>query len=481
MKDPEEFRKYAHQLVDWIADYYQKIEQYPVKSQVKPGEIMRQLPDAAPMQGEPMEKIMEDFQQVIMPGITHWQHPDFYAYFPANASFPSMLGEMLMSALGAQCMIWETSPAAAELEEQVMYWLRDMIGLPGDFTGVIQDTASTATLCALLTAREKLTHYRVNESGLQQAPKMRVYCSTETHSSVEKDVKIMGLGRENLVKIPVDDQQALRADLLEEAINHDLAAGHRPLCVVAALGTTGTLAFDPLVDIARICKEQQVWLHVDAAYAGAAFVLPEYQYLLKGIEAVDSFVFNPHKWLMTNFDCTAYFIKDPDALVNTFSILPEYLKTSTRGKVKDYRDWGIPLGRRFRALKLWFVLRSFGVEGLQQQIRHHITLTQNIADKITADPDFNLLIHQMNVLVFCLNAPQLDKKASDRLNHQLMEALNASGKLYLTHTKLDGRIVLRLVFGQAHIESQHVERAWETIRLAGKQLLDRARQNQQHA
>ena len=481
MKDPEEFRKYAHDLVDWIADYYQDIEKYPVKSQVQPGDILRQLPDTAPRQGEAMEKILEDFNQIILPGITHWQHPDFYAYFPANASFPSMLSEMLMSALGAQCMIWETSPAAAELEEQVMYWLRDMLGLPKDFSGVIQDTASTATLCALLTAREKLTDYRVNESGLQHEQQMRVYCSTETHSSVEKDVKIMGLGRNNLVKIPVDEKQAMRVDLLEQAIRDDLDAGFRPMCVVAALGTTGTLAFDSLEKIGRLCSHYNIWLHVDAAYAGSAFILPEYQHYLKGIESVDSFVFNPHKWLMTHFDCTAYFIKDPDALVNTFSILPEYLKTSTRGKVKDYRDWGIPLGRRFRALKLWFVLRSFGQEGLQQQIRHHIALTQETAERIKENPNFELHIYRMNLLGFRLRASDLDEQTLDNLNQRLMDELNASGKLYLTHTRLNGKILLRLVIGQSHVESRHVEKTWKTISFLGEKLLKEARKNQEHA
>ena len=481
MKDPEEFRKHAHDLVDWIADYYQQIEHYPVKSQVKPGDILSQLSDQAPHQGEPMEKIFKDFREIIMPGITHWQHPDFYAYFPANASFPSMLGEMLTSALGAQCMIWETSPAAAELEERVMCWLRDMIGLPETFTGVIQDTASTATLCALLTAREKLTNYRVNAAGLQQEPKMRVYCSTETHSSVEKDVKIMGLGRENLVKISVDQEQAMRVDLLDKAIHDDLDAGYMPLCVVAALGTTGTLAFDSLEEIGKICQSYNIWLHVDAAYAGSAFILPEYQHYLKGIASVDSFVFNPHKWLMTHFDCTAYFVKDADALVNTFSILPEYLKTSTRGKVKDYRDWGIPLGRRFRALKLWFVLRSFGQEGLQQQIRHHIVLTHQVAEQIKENTNFELHICRMNLLGFRLSASDLDDRTLEDLNQQLMDKLNASGKLYLTHTRLNGKILLRMVIGQSHVEKKHVEQAWKTISSLGENLLSGVRKDQSHA
>jgi aromatic-L-amino-acid decarboxylase len=406
---------------------------------------------------------MRAFEQVIMPGITHWQHPGFFAYFPANVSFPSQLGEMLMSALGAQCMIWETSPAAAELEEKVMYWLRDMLGLPGTFSGVIQDTASTATLCALLTAREKISEYRVNEKGLKAHPQYRVYCSTETHSSVEKDVKITGIGRENLVKIPVDAEQAMRADALRDAIEQDLAAGYQPLCVVAALGTTGTLAFDPLEQIGEICREHQLWLHVDAAYAGAAFILPEYRHYLQGVAKADSFVFNPHKWLLTNFDCTAYFIQDSEALVRTFSILPEYLKTQTRGRVKDYRDWGIPLGRRFRALKLWFVLRSFGQTCLQEQIREHIRLSDTLAEKMTASPHIELLIHRMNLLGFRLQSPDTDTELQDALNQQLMDRLNASGKVYLTHTRLRGRLLLRIVIGQSHINEAYLSQAWQLI------------------
>ncbi|MFP4095181.1 MAG: pyridoxal phosphate-dependent decarboxylase family protein [Cyclobacteriaceae bacterium] len=475
MQDPEEFRKYAHELVDWIADYYKNIEAYPVRSQLQPREVFDQLPDAPPISGETMEAIMQDFRQIIMPGITHWQHPAFFAYFPANASFPSQLGEMLMSALGAQCMIWETSPAAAELEEKVMNWLRDMLGLPATFSGVIQDTASTATLSALLTAREKKSNYEVNEKGLREQPLMRVYCSTETHSSIEKDVKIMGLGRQNLVKIPVDEQQAMRADLLLQAIEQDIAQGYQPLAVVAALGTTGTLGFDPLAEIASICREYRLWLHVDAAYAGSAFILPEYRHYLEGIALADSFVFNPHKWLMTHFDCSAYFVQDTQALINTFSILPEYLKTATRGQVNDYRDWGIPLGRRFRALKLWFVLRSFGVEGLQQKIRQHVKLSEELVGLMQEHPAFELLVHRMNLIGFRLKASAAERE--EELNQQLMQRLNASGELYLTHTRLHGKMLLRIVIGQSHVEERHVRQAWENIRQAAEALLEEGEQH----
>ncbi|WKN31219.1 aminotransferase class V-fold PLP-dependent enzyme [Porifericola rhodea] len=469
MLSAEEFRKYAHQMVDWIADYYQDIEKYPVKSQVAPGEIKAQLPDYAPQKGEDMQDIFADFQKIIMPGMTHWQSPNFYAYFPANASFPSMLGEMLTSALGAQCMIWETSPAAAELEEQVMQWLRDMLGLPSSFSGVIQDTASTATLCALISAREKATNFSVNKIGLSQQRKMRVYCSTETHSSVEKAVKIMGLGKENLVKISVDEQQAIQLSVLENAISADIDAGYLPICVVAALGTTGTLGLDPLNELAELCKARNIWLHVDAAYAGSAFILKEYQHYLKGVEGVDSFVFNPHKWLMTHFDCSAYFVKDVDTLINSFAILPEYLKTATRGKVNDYRDWGVPLGRRFRALKLWFVIRSFGKEGLQKQIRHHIELAHKLAHLIREDDAFVLQIERMNLLAFYCQFSE-NQEVNNQKNQELMQKLNASGKLYLTHTKLKGQFLIRMVIGQTQVQEHHVVESWRLIKQTAEDL-----------
>ncbi|MBL4650573.1 MAG: aminotransferase class V-fold PLP-dependent enzyme, partial [Aureispira sp.] len=309
----KEFRKYAHQMVDWMADYFENIEEYPVKAQVQPKEIYNQLPEQAPLKGEEMSVIFKDFQDIILPGITHWQHPKFFAYFPANTSFPSILGEMLTATLGAQCMIWDTSPAAAELEERVMNWLRDLMGIPSSFEGVIQDTASTATLTAILSARERVTNFESNQNGIAQN-NFRVYCSTETHSSVEKAVKIAGLGKNNLVKIPVDEQLRMQPAALEKAIQEDFKNGYRPMCIVAAIGTTGTTAIDPLKEIANISQKFDIWLHVDAAYAGSALILPEFQWMIEGIEQIDSFVFNPHKWLLTNFDCSVYFIKDKESL-----------------------------------------------------------------------------------------------------------------------------------------------------------------------
>ncbi len=388
---PDEFRKHAHELVDWMAGYMENVEDYPVKSSVSPGEIFSKIPEKPPVHSESFDSFMKDFQNIIMPGITHWQSPNFFAYFPANTSPPSVLAEMLTSTLASQCMIWETSPAAAELEEKMMIWLREMIGLPSGFEGVIQDSASTATLAAIITAREKKTDFITNNEGVGKSGTLKVYCSEQTHSSVEKAVKICGIGKKNLVKIPVKEDFSMDADKLKKAIVSDLEKGNIPCCVVATIGTTGTTAIDPLRAIGEICHENGVWLHVDAAMGGTALILPEFQWMLDGREYIDSFVFNPHKWMFTNFDCTAYFVKDAGSLIRTFEVLPEYLKTRTRGKVNDYRDWGVPLGRRFRALKLWSVIRSYGVEGLQEKVRYHISLAKNLSEEINRERDFELL------------------------------------------------------------------------------------------
>ncbi|RPI70238.1 MAG: aspartate aminotransferase family protein, partial [Desulfobacteraceae bacterium] len=375
----EEFRKYAHQLADWMADYYQEIREFPVMSRAKPKDIFNQLPENPPDQKKSFAETFQDFQKIILPGITHWQHPRFFAYFPANVGYPAILAEMLTAALGVQGMLWQTSPAAAELEDRIMLWLREMIGLPADFTGVIQDSASSATLCSILTAREQKTGYQSNGVGLYERSPFTVYCSTETHSSTEKAVKIIGLGNHYLRKIPVDRDFAMNPDELRKAIETDQRQGLAPLCVVATLGTTGSTALDPLEAIGRICQEHDLWLHVDAAYAGTALLLPEMRFMLQGIEAVNSFVFNPHKWMFTGLDCSAYFVKDPGVLIRTLEILPEYLKTDPGDRVNNYRDWGLGLGRRFRALKLWLVISTYGVSGLQNIIRDHMTWARELA------------------------------------------------------------------------------------------------------
>jgi len=470
--DTSEFRKYAHELVDWMADYMEKAGSYPVRAAVQPREILRQIPESPPQRGEPFETLFADFQNIILPGMTHWQSPSFFAYFPANSSPPSILAEMLTATLGAQCMSWVTSPAATELEERMMQWLAGMISLPATFTGVIQDTASTATLCALLTARERASHFSVNARGFSSSPPFTAYCSTEAHSSVEKAVKIAGLGRENLRKVPVDDAFAMQPRALERMLEEDRAAGHVPLFAVAAMGTTGSTAIDPLREIGGLCRRYQVWLHVDAAFAGSALILPELRWMSAGVEMCDSFVFNPHKWLFTNFDCSAYFVRDVEALVRTFEILPEYLKTSESERVNNYRDWGLQLGRRFRALKLWFVIRSYGVEGLQEKLRLHIRMAYDLAEQMRASGDFELLAPApLNVLCFRYHPAGIrSDETLNELNARLLESLNATGKLYLTHTKLGGNFTLRLVIGQTNVQPPHVGNAWRLIQHVARSL-----------
>ena len=433
---PDEFRKYAHELVEWIAGYFENVENYPVKSKVKPGEIFNRIPGKPPSDPVPFENILSDFEEIIMPGITHWQSPSFFAYFPANSSPPSVLAEMITAALGAQCMNWETSPAAAELEEKMMIWLRDLTGLPDNFEGVIQDSASTATLAAILTAREKSTDFLINNNGFKTAPALRVYCSEQAHSSVEKAVKISGIGKSNLVRISVRDDFSMDPVKLEAAISDDITKGYRPCCVVATIGTTGTTAVDPLRAIGGICQKNDIWLHVDAAMAGTALILPEFQWMLTGKEYIDSFLFNPHKWMFTNFDCTAFFVRDAAQLIKTFEILPEYLKTRTRGSVNDYRDWGIPLGRRFRALKLWSVIRSYGTTELQNKIRQHIRFASELERMIRQEDDFEILAPVViNVVCFRYKPEGLSENDLNRINEKLNHALNDSGR-YTFHIRL---------------------------------------------
>ena len=372
---------------------------------------------------------------------------------------------MFTSALATQCMIWETSPAAAELEEQMMKWLMQMLGFPKGFEGVIQDTASTSTLAAIITAREKFSQFNVNEKGFSGKEKFRVYCSTETHSSIEKAVRIAGLGKASLVKIPVDKAFRLQPELLKEAIRKDIQKGFKPLCIIATLGTTGPTSIDSLDEISKISKDYNIWLHVDAALAGSALILPEYRWMIKGVENVDSFVFNPHKWMFTNFDCSVYFVKDAKTLIRTFEILPEYLKTKSRGLVNDYRDWGIPLGRRFRALKLWFVIRSFGVSKLQEKIKNHIQWAQNLARTIDDTIDFERLAPApLNTVCFRYHPKETnDETQLDQINQELLERLNKSGKVFFTHTRLNGKFAIRFMIGQTRTTEQHVQKAWKLI------------------
>jgi aromatic-L-amino-acid decarboxylase len=413
-----------------------------------------------------MSKIFEDFKSIIMPGITHWQNPKWFAYFQANSSYPSVLAEMLTATLATQCMVWETSPAAAELEEKMMVWLKDIMGLPEHFEGVIQDTASTATLCAFLSAREMTSNFKINSDGFSGSEKYRIYCSTETHSSIDKAIRIAGMGNKNLVKVEVDDKLAMKPENLENAIKEDINSGKKPLCIVATIGTTSNLAIDPLSKIAEITQKYGIWLHVDAAYAGSAMILPEYRWMADGLEHADSYVFNPHKWLFTNFDLSAYYVKDKDVLIRTFSIMPEYLKTRVDQKVNNYRDWGIQLGRRFRALKLWFVLRNFGIKELKTRIKKHIEMVQELATDIKKDPDFELVVENpLNMVCFRFNPGIINEEnALNSMNERILHNINATGQTFLTHTRIRGIYVIRLVAGQTYLEKEHLREVWQLIR-----------------
>ena len=459
MLSKDEFKLQANKVIEWIDRYFEQLESYPVKSNVKPSEIYDQLPTSAPLNGESFDDIISDVDKIIMPGITHWQHPNFHAYFPANGSLESLFAEFITAAIGAQCMIWDTSPAAAELEQRVMEWLMEIMGIPSHFEGVIQDTASSATLVAILTAREVKTDFKSNEEGVPNG--LRIYCSKETHSSIDKAVGISGIGKKNLIKIGGDGNLRMDPEALEVQIKEDIGNGLIPTCVIVSIGTTGTVAADPLRAIALICEQYKVWCHVDAAYAGTALFLPEYRWLIDGIEKADSFVFNPHKWMFTNFDCSAYFVKDAKSLIRTFEVLPEYLKTKTRNQVNDYRDWGIPLGRRFRALKLWFVIRSYGVIGIQKKLRFHIQLNTFFAKKIKSLDKFELIQEPfLNFTCFRFKPKHIsDLNQLNTLNEALLEKINAKGVIFLSHTKIKEVYVIRIVIGQTYIGQRHVETA----------------------
>ncbi len=460
---PEEFRQHGRAVVDWIADYMQRVEALPVLSQVEPGQIRSMLPSAPPERGESFEDILLDIERVILPGITHWQSPNFFAFFPANSSGPGVLGELLSAGLGVQGMLWATSPACTELETHVLDWLVDMLALPDRFRsesaggGVIQDSASSATLCALLAARERATHYRSNEKGCDG--RLVAYTSTQAHSSIEKAIRIAGLGVDNLRLVDVDERFAMRPEALATQIEADRQAGLAPCFVCATVGTTSSNAMDPLPEIGRLCRLEGLWFHVDAAMSGTAALCPEYRHFFDGLELADSFCFNPHKWMFTNFDCDCFYVADRAALIQTLSVLPEYLRNraTESGAVLDYRDWQIPLGRRFRALKLWFVIRHYGVEGLRHHIRRHLELAQAFAGWVDEHESFELVLEPpLNLVCF-------RHTAGDAANRRLLELPNNSGRIYLTHTELGGKFTLRFCVGQTFTEARHVEQAWRLI------------------
>ncbi|MBO12453.1 MAG: aspartate aminotransferase family protein [Planctomycetaceae bacterium] len=472
---PDDFRQHGREVIDWIADYMEQVEQYPVLSRVAPGDIRTQLPDSAPLQGESFDQILDDVNQVILPGITHWQSPNFFGYYPANTSPPSILGELLAAGLGVQGMLWTTSPACTELEQHVLDWLIEMLDLPEQFLstgnggGVIQDTASSATLCALLAACYRGhpgdTPRDTRRLGLDSW--QVAYTSDQAHSSVEKSMMIAGMGTDRLRVIESDQNWSMRPDLLAQQMAADATHGLKPTFVCATVGTTSSGAIDPLPEIGAICRDHGAWLHVDAAMAGTAAICPEFRQMHAGLELADSYAFNPHKWMFVNFDCDCFYVADRQPLLQALSVLPDYLRNraSQSGEVVDFRDWHIPLGRRFRALKLWFVIRSFGVEGLQKKIRAHVEWATRFAEWIEADQDFELAApRSLNLVCF----RHVD---GDEVNQKLLDAVNDSGDLFLTHTTLDGQLTLRFSIAQTSTRLEHVERAWAAIQGTAAELL----------
>jgi aromatic-L-amino-acid decarboxylase len=466
----DDFRRHGHEVVDWLADYFERIESFPVLSQAEPGQLRASLPSQPPAQGEPFEAVLQDVEKLILPGITHWQSPNFFAYFPCNNSGASILGDLLSSGLGVQGMLWATSPACTELETHVLDWLVYMLDLPQKFLssqtggGVIQDTASSASLCALLAARERATKFLSNTRGCHG--KLVAYTSAQAHSSIEKAVQIAGLGRDNLRLIEVDENFAMRPDTLAKRVQADRQNGLVPCFVCTTVGTTSSNAIDPLHEIGRICHEQNIWLHVDAAMSGTAALCPEFRHIHRGLEFADSYCFNPHKWMFTNFDCDCFYVADRKGLIQTLSILPEYLKNKATetGAVIDYRDWQIPLGRRFRSLKLWFVIRHYGVQGLQHHVREHVRLAQQFATWVRQDKQFEIAAPApLNLVCF-------RHRGGDQINQDLMDALNRSGDLYLTHTRLNDRLTLRFCVGQTNTQEPHVRRAWDRIQREANKL-----------
>ena len=466
------FRKLGHQAVDWIARYLEEVEDYPVLSRSEPGALRAQLPPQAPREPQPLDTIFDELDRLIMPGITHWQSPNFFAFFPCNNSGPSILGELISAGLGVQGMLWATSPACTELETHMLDWLAEMLGLPENFRstgkggGVLQDSASSATLCALLAAREKATSVGSNSEGAQKAALLTAYCSTQAHSSVEKAVRIAGIGSNQLRKVDVDAGFAMSPENLEQRIEQDIGDGNKPFFVSATLGTTSSAAVDPLQRVGEICQKHNVWLHVDAAMYGTAAICPEFRWIHQGVDLAHSYCFNPHKWMLVNFDCDCFYVSDRSDLVSALTILPDYLKNraSDSGQVIDYRDWQVPLGRRFRALKLWFVIRHYGVQGIQQHIREHLRLARLFESWLDESPDLVRAAASPFSLV-CFR-----HRLGDQATRQVMDEVNRSGRLFLTDTRLQDRLVLRMAIGATLTTARHVERAWKQLAAAAARI-----------
>ncbi len=472
---PEVFVENARRAIDWIARYLQHMSDYPVLAKTRPGEIKRELPISPPDNAEPFEKIFTDFEDIIVPGITHWNHPRFFAYFSVTGSYPGIIGELLSSALNVNAMLWKTSPAATELEEVVLDWLRQMLGLPETFEGVINDTASSSSLYAMAAAREYagLDIRTKGIAGRKELPPLYVYASEEAHSSIEKAAIVLGFGQEHFRKIGTDAVLAMSAEALEGAISRDLRNGGKPVCVIATIGTTSTTSVDPVADISKICEKYDIWLHVDAAYGGAAALLPEKRALFEDWHKADSIVVNPHKWLATPIDCSVAYCRKPEILKAAFSLTPEYLRTSEAGEVKNLMDYGVSLGRRFRALKLWMIIRALGVTGLQRTLRDHLAWAQRLAEQISAHPDFILKTPVLfSTLVFQYAPERLegDEAELEALNAHLLEEINRSGQVYLSHTKVKGSYCLRLTIGNFKTSWDDVALAWRIIRESAQQV-----------
>lgn len=465
--DPVEFRRLGHDLIEWIAEYREHIDEYPVRSRVKPGEVAGKLPSSAPLHAESLDGIIAELEEKVLPGITHWNHPGWFAYFPSNTDLTSVLADLLAAGLGAQGMSWQTSPAATEVEDVVMDWLRRMLGLSKSFSGVIHDTASTATLCALICARERATDFAQNRLGLQgEAEALVVYASDQAHSSVPKATLLAGFGAANLRLIPTDDTHALRLDLLEEAVDADIVAGRRPCAIVAAVGTTATTAVDPVAGMAALARRHRMWLHVDAAMIGTAMICPEFRWAWEGVEAADSVVLNPHKWMGAGFDLSAYFVQDPGHLVRVMSTSPSYLQTAQDGEVRNLRDWGIPLGRRFRALKLWFLLREYGVEGLQDRIRRDVANADWFRRQVDGAAEWQRLAPAPFQTVCIRHVPprlEGDEGALKAHNLGLVEYVNRGGRHYITPAVLKGKQMIRVSIGAQATRRQHVAALWQDL------------------
>jgi aromatic-L-amino-acid decarboxylase len=464
----DEFRTHGHALVDWIADYLAHSEKYPVLARVKPGDITRALPDHAPEDPEPFDAVMADFERVLLPGITHWNSPNFFAYFAITGSAPGVLADFLSAALNQQAMLWRTSPAATELEAVTLGWLRRLIHLPDSFEGVIYDTASIATMHAMVAARETAIAdvRRRGLAGRSDVPRVAVYCSDQTHSSIDKALIAIGLGHESLRKIATDERFSMRVDALRDAIGRDRSDGILPIAVVPTVGTTSTTSIDPVPEIADICAQERLWMHVDAAYGGVAAMLPTHTRVLEGAERADSIVVNPHKWLFTPFDLTAFYSPRMDVIRQAFALTPEYLRTSESSEVKNLMDTGVQLGRRFRALKLWMILRSFGAREIRAHLTRHLRLAQDLASWIDAHPDFERMA-PVPFSVVCFRwkpaGQHLTDAELDARNEALVERVNRSGEIFFSHTRLNGRLALRIAIGHLRTDESHVRHAWELL------------------